>query len=334
MKPILFALLLSAGWYSLQSQDTFSIVAVDSITGEVGSAGASCVAKSILDNLGWGTGFLGDLHPGYAAANSQSYYLTGNQQLLHDRLAAGDTPQQALDYVVANDIEGNATQRQYGVAGLVNGSPQSAAFTGTNCLDYKGHITGPNYAIQGNILLGPAILDSMEARFLNTPGCLSDKLMAALQGANVPGADSRCLDNGTSSLFAFLKVAQPGDNPANPSLLLGVAYNADGIEPIDSLQALYDAVACEPPVRVVTPALTGFSVYPNPATSGELMIMLPTSANPANWELSVKDLQGKVILETSTSMGTAVLHIPTKGVFIVSVNDGQGRSGQQKVVVL
>lgn len=333
MKSILLSLLFAASYCSLHSQDTFSIVAVDSITGEVGSAGASCVSKSVLDNLGWGTGFLGDLHPGYAAANSQSYYLTGNQQLLHDRLAAGDTPQQALDYVVANDIEANSTQRQYGVVGLVNGSPQSAAFTGANCFDYKGHITGPDYAIQGNILLGQAILDSMEARFLNTPGCLSDKLMAALQGANVPGADSRCLDNGTSSLFAFLKVAQPGDDPANPSLLLGVAYDSDGIEPIDSLQALYDAVACEPPVRVVGPALTGFSVYPNPAVSGELTVTLPSSAASVNWELTVTDLHGKVILETSASTGNAVLRMPAKGVFIVSVNDRQGRFGQQKVVV-
>ena len=80
-------------------------------------------------------------------------------------------------------------------------------------MDYKNHIVGPNYAIQGNILSGQAILDSMEARFLATPGPLADKLMAALQGANVPGADTRCLANGTSSLSAFLRVAKPNDLP-------------------------------------------------------------------------------------------------------------------------
>ena len=75
-----------------------------------------------------------------------------------------------------------------------------------------------NYSIQGNILLGAEILDSMEARFLAATGPLSDRLMACLQGANVPGADSRCLANGTSSLSAFVRVAKPGD--ADDSLFL------------------------------------------------------------------------------------------------------------------
>ncbi|MDA8556722.1 DUF1028 domain-containing protein [bacterium] len=44
--------------------------------------------------------------------------------------------------------------RQYGVVDYHNGSSRSAAFTGTSCFDYKNHILGPNYAIQGNILLG------------------------------------------------------------------------------------------------------------------------------------------------------------------------------------
>ena len=74
-------------------------------------------------------------------------------------------------------------------------------------------------------MLGAQILDSMEARFLNASGCLSDRPMAALQSAKVPGADSRCLSNGTSAMFAFIKVAKPGDDDANPTLRLFVSYD-------------------------------------------------------------------------------------------------------------
>ena len=49
----------------------------------------------------------------------------------------------------------------------------------------------------------------MEEEFLKAKGNLPCRLMASLQGANFPGADSRCIQNGTSALFAFLKVANP-----------------------------------------------------------------------------------------------------------------------------
>ena len=51
------------------SQDTFSIVAVNTYTGEVGSAGASCIAGSII---------ISDIHPGHGAIHTQSFWLQGN----------------------------------------------------------------------------------------------------------------------------------------------------------------------------------------------------------------------------------------------------------------
>ncbi|SVC36246.1 uncharacterized protein METZ01_LOCUS289100, partial [marine metagenome] len=47
------------------SQDTFSIVAVDPVTQEVGSAGASCINGSII---------ISDVHPGIGAVHTQSYW--------------------------------------------------------------------------------------------------------------------------------------------------------------------------------------------------------------------------------------------------------------------
>jgi hypothetical protein len=66
--------------------------------------------------------------------------------------------------------------------------------------------------------------------------------MAAMQGANMIGADSRCSGNGSSSLFAFIKVSQPTDDFGSPSFLKSLkTANGAGIEPIDSLQKLFDA---------------------------------------------------------------------------------------------
>ena len=251
----------------VNAQDTFSIVAVDSVTGEVGSAGASCV-DLMLFFPNYTPDFLGDLLPGIGAINTQANYNATNQTNARTRMLGGDTPAQIISWLLANDVLNNSTNRQYGIAALVNGSPQTAGFTGSNCLNYKNHVTGPNYCIQGNILLNQAILDSMEARFLNETGDLACKLMAAMQGAKVVGADTRCANNGTSSLFAFLKVAQPGDSTGSPSLLVTVKTpGGSGIEPIDSLQNLFNAVTnCS---ITGTPILTlpSLTIFPNPTTN-------------------------------------------------------------------
>ncbi|MEZ5148578.1 MAG: DUF1028 domain-containing protein [Bacteroidales bacterium] len=143
-----------------------------------------------------------------------------------------------IDSLVANDVGNNPSIRQYGIVDFYTGSPRTAAYTGANCDDYKNHIVGPNCSIQGNILRWQ-ILDSMEARFPDPKrGELTCKLMAALQGAKVIGADTRCLDDGVSSLSSFLRVAQ-ADDPANDLYLdLNVPSTPDGIDPIDSLQSL------------------------------------------------------------------------------------------------
>ena len=58
-------------------------------------------------------------------------------------------------------------------------------------------------------------------------------LMAAMQGANIVGADSRCADNGTSSLFAFLKVAHRDDVQGNPGFLVSVRIMTEmGLSPL------------------------------------------------------------------------------------------------------
>ena len=251
---------------------TFSIVAVDTTTGEVGSAGGSCIAGSII---------ISDIHPGVGAIHTQSYYLSANQNYASSLMDLGLSPSEIILLLEENDIQNNPAIRQYGIVDLhvennygmlyedecneIDGaiwegelgsgelaecldqtSSRSASFTGNNCLNWKGHINGVNYAIQGNILLNEDILLDMESSFLNTNGPLDQKLMAALQGAKVPGADTRCMDEGISTLSAFIRVAKPDDNEEyfmdlNVNSVI-TYFNQTGIwiDPIDTLQTLYE----------------------------------------------------------------------------------------------
>ena len=251
---------------------TFSIVAIDTQTGEVGSAGGSCIAGSII---------ISDIHPGVGVIHTQSYYLPANQNYASSLMDLGYAPSEIILLLEENDIQNNPGIRQYGIVDLYvennygmlyedecdeiygaiwegelgsgelaecidQTSSRSASFTGNNCLNWKGHINGVNYAIQGNILLNEDILLGMESSFLNTNGSLDQKLMAALQGAKVPGADTRCMDEGISTLSAFIRVAKPDDNEEyfidlNVNSVI-TYFNQTGIwiDPIDTLQTLYE----------------------------------------------------------------------------------------------
>jgi uncharacterized Ntn-hydrolase superfamily protein len=274
-----------------EAQDTFSICAVDVATGQVGSAGATCIASASLSAI-----IISDVHPGVGVVHTQSYWVPENQDSARAYMNAGYSPQQIIDSVTYYDVGGDSTIRQYGAVDLNGGLPRSAAFTGSNCFTYRNHITGPGYSIQGNILLGQQILDSMEARFLNTPGNLACKLMAALQGAKVPGADTRCMTAGISSYSAFLRVANPADAPNNLFLDLTVNTYPGGAEPIDSLQVLFNnAGGCSVGIREKEQSNgDGISVIVN-AGDNIFEIAFGNTVLSEGCELRLLDVTGKTL---------------------------------------
>ncbi len=242
------------------AQHTFSICAYDSVTGQVGSAGATCITSASTSAI-----IISDVHPGVGVVHTQASWLAGNQNYARQLMNLGTlTPLQIIDSVTIHDVQGNATVRQYGVVTAAPGSP-SAGYTGSACLNYHNHITGPGYSIQGNILLGPQILDSMQSKFLNTPGNLACRLMAALQGAKVVGADTRCTNYGISSFSSFIRVANPTDVAGSFYLDISVNTYPDSIDPIDSLQARFDLWGgCLASYVSSSPMKAGIKIYPNP----------------------------------------------------------------------
>jgi uncharacterized Ntn-hydrolase superfamily protein len=329
-KQIILILLATFAIQTANSQDTFSIVAVDPLTGEVGSAGASCVDlfQAGLPN----NDFLGQLIPNVGAINTQAYYISANQTNATARMNLGETPSQIINWLVANDVQAQPEYRQYGIAAIVNSSPETAAHTGSSTDDYKNHIIGSYYSIQGNILLGEEVLDSMESRFLNETGDLACKLMAALQGANMIGADTRCNSNGTSSLFAFVKVAQPTDVFGNPSFNVSVrTADNSGIEPIDSLQTKFDLLHnCNVLGLTETEDFHKFfSVYPNP-TSDYITLNNKTEET---YDLFLFDITGKLIHQESIdkTKNLKVSQYKSGTYFLKITNDN--RSVVKKVII-
>ncbi|MBK5215033.1 MAG: DUF1028 domain-containing protein, partial [Flavobacteriaceae bacterium] len=231
-----------------QEGDTFSIVAYDPVTGEIGGAGCSCYSGKIdfLNDLvrsGSGT-LLGAIH-------TQAAYNATNQAAARTRMLNGDTPQQIINWLVANDPgSGTIGSRQYGIVGISGiGTITTAGYTGATNGNFANDIQGPTYSIQGNILdtaNGPDLLNDIETAFLNAKGTLADKLMAALQGAKRVGGDNRCQGEGQSGRAAFIRVLRPSDAANNPYINISVYPNMLNVEPIDVLQCNYDTAVNTP----------------------------------------------------------------------------------------
>lgn len=103
-----------------------------------------------------------------------------------EELARGAAPAEALERVLADDA-GRETRQ----LGVVTADGRSAAFTGTACLDWAGHRTGPGFAVQGNILAGEAVVDEMVRAYEKTVGPLVERLVAALEAGQAAGGDKR-----------------------------------------------------------------------------------------------------------------------------------------------
>jgi uncharacterized Ntn-hydrolase superfamily protein len=157
---------------------TFSIVACDSITKELGVAVASRFF-AVGSVVPWAKADIG-------AVATQAYANTSFGWRGLDLLACGATPEEAVQILLRNDDE--PKKRQFGI---VSADGKSATYTGKKCNPWAGGRSGPGYAIQGNILAGEAVVSAMETVFLQTEGTLAERLYAALLAGDKNGGDSR-----------------------------------------------------------------------------------------------------------------------------------------------
>ena len=161
---------------------TFSIVAFDPATGELGVAVQSKFF-SVGSVVPWAKA-------GVGAVATQSW---ANIEYGPDGLASlakGKSPAEVVKALTATDA-----RREFRQLGIVDAKGRAASFTGKRCMDWAGHVTGKNFAAQGNLLASDAVVKDMAAAFEkarkqpNTE--LADWLVAALEAAQAAGGDKR-----------------------------------------------------------------------------------------------------------------------------------------------
>ncbi len=155
-------------------------------------------------------------------------------------LADGKSAQQTLNTLLAAD-EGR-DQRQ---AGIVDASGRAATFTGPACHDWAGGVAGNGAAIQGNILVGPQVVDAMQQSWLasDPDAPLARRLLAALRAGDDAGGDRR----GRESASLLVVTAGGGYGGGN-DLLIDLRVD-DHVAPCAELERLLDLhhVYFEPP---------------------------------------------------------------------------------------
>ncbi|HPS79208.1 MAG TPA: DUF1028 domain-containing protein [Thermoanaerobaculaceae bacterium] len=158
---------------------TFSIAAADPAAGEVGVAVASrfFAVGAVVPYVRAGVG----------AVATQASANTGYGARGLDLLARGLTPKEALAVLLRGDDGRDRRQ-----VGLVTASGDAVSYTGSGCNAWAGGRSGPGYAIQGNILVGEAVVRAVEREFLATAGKpLAERLYLALKAGDAEGGDSR-----------------------------------------------------------------------------------------------------------------------------------------------
>jgi uncharacterized Ntn-hydrolase superfamily protein len=164
---------------------TFSILAYDPATGELGGAVQSRVF-SVGNGVLWA-----DATVGIAATQAIVDVGYGPQAL--ELLRKGVSPEAAVKQIWEQDpdpLPENWTKqgRQFAIMNLKG---EYAAFTGPKATEWAGHKSGKYATAQGNILAGPAVVANMIEAFEKTSGHLSQRLVAALEGGQAAGGDKR-----------------------------------------------------------------------------------------------------------------------------------------------
>jgi uncharacterized Ntn-hydrolase superfamily protein len=200
---------------------TFSIVAADPETGEVGVAVASRFF-SVGSVVPYGEGGIGAV-----ATQANANVSFGPRGL--ELLASGATPDEIVTILMRDEPADNG--RQFGI---VSADGMAATYTGPGAQTWAGGRAGSNYAVQGNILTGEDVVIAMEQAFLETQGTLADRMYAALIAGHAKGGDSR----GKQS--AALIVRKPGTGyGGNNDRAIDIRVD-DHAEPFKELGRLLD----------------------------------------------------------------------------------------------
>lgn len=157
---------------------TFSIVARDQSTGELGVAVQSHWF-SVGPIVAWA-------EAGVGAVATQSFVDPSYGKLGLDLMRAGKSAPDALKSLTAGD-EGREVRQ----VAMIDAQGRVDAWTGKNDIQAAGHIVGKDYSVQANLMLSDKVWPAMSAAFEDSKGDLADRMLAALDAAQAAGGDIR-----------------------------------------------------------------------------------------------------------------------------------------------
>ena len=181
---------------------TYSIVAFDQETGELGVA---------VQSHWFSVGFLVPwAKAGVGAVATQSFvkvdYGPHGLKLMEEGMSADA----ALQKLVSED-EGEAVRQ----VAMIDVKGNVAAHTGSKCIYAAGHQIGKNYSVQANLMENETVWPAMAKAFENTEGDLADKMMATLDAAEAEGGDIR----GKQSAAMLIVTGEPTGVPWKDTVL-------------------------------------------------------------------------------------------------------------------
>ncbi len=162
----------------LRPVNTYSIVARDPDTGELGAAVQShwfSVGSIVI----WA-------EPGVGAVATQSFVEPSYGPLGLQLMRTGKSAGQALTSLLASDEHEDVRQ-----VGMVDASGNVANHTGSNAISEHCDFLGGNFAVQANMMWKPTVCSAMALAFENAHGDLAERLMLALEAAQGEGGDVR-----------------------------------------------------------------------------------------------------------------------------------------------
>jgi uncharacterized Ntn-hydrolase superfamily protein len=168
----------SQTFFSTKLAHTFSIVARDPETGEIGVA-----VQSHWFNVGamvpWG-------EAGVGVVATQSFVNPSFGIRGLALLKKGLSPSEVIDSLVSSD-----DGRDFRQVAVLDCKGRAASYTGKKCIPAAGNLTGDNFSVQANLMLNENVWPAMAKAFKGSTGPLAERMIAALEAGQKAGGDIR-----------------------------------------------------------------------------------------------------------------------------------------------
>jgi uncharacterized Ntn-hydrolase superfamily protein len=227
--PMLCVVALPGGMPPAPLAHTYSIVARDPATGEMGVAVQSHYF-SVGPVVPWA-------EAGVGAVATQSLVLVDYGPKGLDLMRQGLTAQQALDSLVHADSSSDVRQ-----VAMVDAKGNVATHTGKRCIPDAGHQAGSQYSCQANLMENATVWPAMSAAFEKAQGDLAERMMQALEAAQKAGGDIR---GKQSAAIVIVKAQSAGKPWADRVMDLRVEDNEEPLKELRRLIRLRRAYALE-----------------------------------------------------------------------------------------